>query len=86
MTSDNFLLAADPYQGRFYQINLANGSVWRLPLSQSDISYVTYDPIETKLYWRSGRYIYRAHLDGTTQGYVSVLKTAQDVALSDWMP
>ncbi|KAK2163956.1 hypothetical protein NP493_1439g00019 [Ridgeia piscesae] len=71
MTSDNFLILADPYQGHFYQINLANDFVWRLPLSQSRISHVTYDPIETKLYWRSGSNIFKAHLNGTTRGYVS---------------
>ena len=73
MTSDTFLLVADPCQECFYQINLANDSVWKLPLSHSDISHVTYDPSETKIYWKSGQSIDSAHLDGTMQERISGL-------------
>ena len=70
---DNFLLVADPFQESLYQINLANESIWRLPMRRQQFSHVAYDPVAEKLYWRVGNNIRRANLDGTAEEYVAGL-------------
>ena len=70
---DNFLLVADPFQESLYQINLANESIWRLPMRRQQFSHVAYDPVAAKLYWRDYYYIRRAHLNGTAEEYIAGL-------------
>ena len=70
---DNFLLVADPFQESLYQINLANESIWRLPMRRQQFSYVAYDPVAEKLYWKVGRNISRTNLDGTAEEQIAGL-------------
>ena len=71
MSLDNILLVADPYQESLYQINLANGSVWKLPGNKEQFTHVAYDPVEEKLYVKAAWTITRANLDGTSEARVA---------------
>ena len=67
MNLDNVLLVADPYQKSLYQINLANGSVWKLPGNKKWFTHIVYDPVEEKLYWTADWTTTKANLDGTSE-------------------
>ena len=65
MVHDNFLFVSDPFRQSLFQINLADESVWRFPLTRRRVKYVAYDPVKTKVYWNENRFIQRADLNGT---------------------
>ena len=67
MAGDDYLLVADSYQQSLYQVNLANGSIWKLPVSRYNhpFSHVEYDPIEERVYWKYSTTVTRTNLDGT---------------------
>ncbi|KAK2190864.1 hypothetical protein NP493_66g06005 [Ridgeia piscesae] len=67
MAGDNYLLVADSYQQSLYQVNLANGSIWKLPVSRYNhpFSHVEYDPVEETVYWKYSTTVTRTNLDGT---------------------
>ena len=71
MVYDNFLFVSDPFRQSLHQINLADESVWRIPLTQRRVKYAAYDPVKTKVYWNENRFIQRADLNGTGGEYIT---------------
>ena len=71
MVHDNFLFVSDPFRQSLFQINLADESVWRFPLTRRRVKYVAYDPVKTKVYWNENRFIHSADLKGTGEEYVT---------------
>ena len=72
--SDNFLLVSDPFRQTLHQLNVADESVWQMNLTRKKIIYVSYDPIEMKVYWSENRGIQRANLNGTGEENITPRK------------
>ena len=73
---DNFLLVSDPMHESVQQINLADESVWRVPLDNSRLTYTVYDGVDKKVYLNEYTSIQRRKLNETesediTPRYVS---------------
>ena len=73
---DNFLLVSDPFRQSVHQINLADESVWRFPLTNKWLTYVVYDGVEMKIYLNEQTALKRTMLNETeseniTPRYVS---------------
>ena len=62
---DNFLLVSDPFRHSLHQINLADESVWRLPLTNKRLTYVVYDGVEMKMYLTERTVLKRTMLNET---------------------
>ncbi|KAI0238464.1 hypothetical protein LSAT2_010821 [Lamellibrachia satsuma] len=75
--NDNFLLFGTTEQGgNLYQMNLANGSMRKIPLKHLGfVESVAYDPIELKAYFTDGESIGRTNLNGTNKEIVGQWNT-----------
>ena len=76
LVQDNFLLVVDSLEHGVFQIDLAAGSAWKIPLSlQSNPIAVAYDPLDSKIYWTDvmDKLVKRANLNGTAEEVVNSL-------------
>ena len=62
---DNFLLVSDPFRQSLHQVNLADESVWRFPLTNKQLIYVVYDGVEMKMYLNEQTVVKRTMLNET---------------------
>ena len=65
MVYDNFLLVSDPFRQSVHQINLADESVWRVPLASSRLTYTAYDGVDKRVYLNEQTSIQRRKLSET---------------------
>ena len=65
MVYDNFLLVSDPFRQSVHQINLADESVWRVPLASSRLTYVVYDGVDKRVYLNQQTSIQRRKFNET---------------------
>ena len=77
LVEDNFLLVVDTNNKSIHQIDLAGGSIWKIPLAE-EMNYpvgVAFNPTDTKLYWTDlrGDVIKRSNLNGTDEETITSL-------------
>ena len=65
MVYNNFLLVSDPFRQSLHQINLADESVWRVPLASRRLTYVAYDGVDKRVYLNEQAFIQRRTLNET---------------------
>ena len=71
---------ADTSDANLYQIDLSDGSSWKLPLR--DVMHpvaVAYNPVDHKVYWTDPQAdnIKRSHLNGTEEEVIALLHSGK---------
>ena len=78
MVEDNFLIVVNSDDKSLYQIDLSDGSSWKLPLTEMVYPVaVAYNPVDARVYWTdvSADHIKRSFLNGTEEEVVAILSS-----------
>ena len=84
LVEDNFLVVADTDDKSLYQIDLSDGSSWKIPVTEMNYPVaVAYNHVDTRVYWIDVRdeIVKRSFLNGTGEEIISVLHTGDVVVL-----
>jgi len=78
LVEDNFLVVVDTDDKSLYQIDLSDGTSWKLPLTEMVYPVgVAYNPVDARVYWTDVRAdnIKRTYLNGTEEEVVAILSS-----------
>ena len=78
LVEDNFLVVVDTDDKSLYQIDLSDGSSWKLPLTEMVYPVaVAYNPVDARVYWTdvNANVMKRTYLNGTEEEVVAILSS-----------
>ena len=78
LVEDNFLVVVNTDDKSLYQIDLSDGTSWKLPLTEMVYPVgVAYNPVDARVYWTDVRAdnIKRTYLNGTEEEVVAILSS-----------
>lgn len=76
LVEDNFLVVVNTKDKSIYQIDLSEGSTWKIPLTEMNYPVsVAYNPVDMRVYWTDVRddIAKRSYLNGTKEEVIALL-------------